>query len=337
MATEPITPQDLHALKITPGLQLVLSVTAAVVGAVLPQLFGDATPANRLTGMVVAAVVPLVITWVGPWQHLRAGAGVGLAVVAIAVTYAGGTAVNGETFPAPDAIVQDPPTGDSDGGTGGGSTGGGDATPRLEASTDTVNCEPDGLCEPLQITARGGAVELGDAQLTGDDAGQFTPDATSDCHGRLERDESCAFVLGFAADSDDGAARAATLEVPHDGADAPLRIDVAGTAPGPSELVDVTLGYNAEQGCAFDGTMLTVPYTLDLQGVTPDEIDVTASFGDITGTVDESARVASFDVPAEVTPTELVLSATTASDEPSDELRVAVDLGDADVPVRCTA
>src|SRR5829696_4157466 len=144
MVAEPIIPQDLPVPRITPGLQLVLSVTAAVVGAVLPELFGDATPASRLTGMVVAAVVPLVITWVGPWQHLRAGAGVGLAVLAIAVTYAGGTAVDRGTFPAPDAIAKDSPADGGGGTTGGG--GGGEATPRLKASTATITCEPEGLC-----------------------------------------------------------------------------------------------------------------------------------------------------------------------------------------------
>jgi hypothetical protein len=93
-----------------PSIELFLAVAGSVCGALIANaLSNTASPTVRLTGAVLGAGVPPLITIAGPWRRLRVSVGIMVAIGALVITYFGATLFDyargkTETFPLPAAM-----------------------------------------------------------------------------------------------------------------------------------------------------------------------------------------------------------------------------------------
>jgi len=272
MISDSIPAPHVPERKAKPGLQFVISVTAAIVGALAPGLIGDATPEARLGGMVAASVLPLVVTWAGPWQPLRVGLGVALAVGAMVLTYVGGTAVDRDAFPVPEPVAETAPEptptvapvppNESDKGS-------------IRVSPNQVDCS-DGSCEEVTVTNVGPERLSVAAEVEDDAHGEFSTDGG--CDQPLEPGADCAIAVTFASSETDGQRREATLRIGHDGSGLPKAVRLSAVAPAASDV-----GVRAATGaqCTYtDAGELVVPFALSATGDDPGTVTVIGRIGD---------------------------------------------------------
>lgn len=194
----------------------VVPLLASVIGSVAGTLVTTAvstSPNMALLGAALGAAIPPLVAVVGPYSHLRLGAGVLIAGLALLLTYSGFTITEKAadkpttTFPVPDAIAR--PTEPSDSPSASASP-----SPSASPTTEQATCEGD-LCinwAPRRLQCSNGscASEVtvwseGSEQLvvtslefTGDAADRLSQEGTCDVNGddkSLDEGEPCVITI----------------------------------------------------------------------------------------------------------------------------------------------
>lgn len=267
----------------------VIAVTAAIIGALVPDLFGTATATARLGGMMAAAVLPLILTWAGPWQPLRASMGVALAAGAIALTYLGGAAVDSDAFPIPDAIAHSPAPNAGHGQET--STGKPVETEKSSVYTEKssidvnrteVDCSSDGTCDKVTVTNLGPQqLSVSSVKVDEREVQDFIPE--HDCDQPLQPRGQCTITVTFAPSDPDGQPREATLLIAHDGQNSPRSVRLSAVAPPRRLEGNVAVVPDTDANCTYTDTgHLIVPFDLSATGDHPDAVTITGTIGDHT-------------------------------------------------------
>jgi hypothetical protein len=182
---QPFGVPDRRAGATTVGVTVALATLASLAGSVAAHKLDPTAPAAVWFAAIAGAAVPPLISTMGPWHSLRAGAALVVMLVAVLVTYGTATttaaaAGKPSIFELPEPPPPPPP----------------DAGLHVEVRPESVQCTGDG-CPDVTVTSTGTkTLVIGDIELTGEDAGDFGYDR--ECEDRrLHAGESCTVRLTF--------------------------------------------------------------------------------------------------------------------------------------------
>lgn len=256
----------------------VLAIVGSFCGTLVVDAFGD-SPGVRLAGAAVGAAVPPLISTAGRYHRLRVSVGMGLAALALLITYGGFTffdfATNRPaTFPLPPGI----PAPDQSGGFGGSGAVSDQAGGRgIEVTSGSVRCTASG-CEPtLTVTSTGSdTLRIDDIAIDGAAAANFGH--SGDCERRrLVPGETCTMVVQFTPSGTGGTLRARLVihqNLPGD----PTFVELQGedtSEPRPSTdlVAETSVECVHQRGGAVGGRdALQVFFPIRLTGATPDQL-----------------------------------------------------------------
>ena len=201
-----------------------------MIGAVCVTLITqalDTSPTVSLIGAALGAAIPVLVGYVGPYPHLRAGAAILVTGIALFVTYGGFTWFafandQPETFPIPSRL----PNPEAD-GEGNGTVHMTAAGLGIKVSPETLHCRSNECEEPVIITSTGERLlETYGIEFEGEAAAEFGHDRTCE-NKRLRKDEECRFTVAFLPVGA-GGTRTATLVIHQNLPKVPTRVPVEG-------------------------------------------------------------------------------------------------------------
>ena len=203
MTTTSESPANSKDQRENSAVPLLAAVIGSVAGTLVTTAF-NTSPDVALIGAALGAAIPPLVAVVGPFTHLRLGAGVLVAVLALFLTYSGFTITEKAagrpttTFPVPDPIERpdpDPSVSKS-----------ASPTPSLPKPTCEGNlcinwsprqlqCSDDSCEDVVTVRSQGSKrLRVTSLEITGDAADRLSPDGT--CEGAsLEQDESCEIAI----------------------------------------------------------------------------------------------------------------------------------------------
>src|SRR5690349_13956026 len=185
-------------------IEIVIAVGGSLLGTWLTDQL-DGSPSLKLTGAVLGALTPALLAEILPKRRARPAVALGVAAVAVALTYIGVTAADfatqsPATFPqVPGAPSPSGTTTDTRGGL------------KIAVSPARLSCDTNGCAERVTVRNAGDRpLRVRDIEVDGRDAAAFTADPDSECrnHTLPGNGDDCAFTVVFSPGAPTGAPEA---------------------------------------------------------------------------------------------------------------------------------
>ena len=185
-------------------IEIVIAVGGSLLGTWLTDQL-DGSPSLKLTGAVLGALTPALLAEILPKRRARPAVALGIAAVAVALTYIGVTAADfatqsPPTFPqVPGAPSPSGTTTDTRGGL------------KIAVSPARLSCDTNGCRERVTVHNAGDRpLRVGDIEVDGRDAAAFTADPDAECrnHTLPGNGDDCAFTVVVSPSAAAGAVEA---------------------------------------------------------------------------------------------------------------------------------